>query len=581
MTPGRARHLTREGGFTLIEVLVTALIVVLLGTATASALISTTHTSGDQRVRAEADALASQDQARLRGLSDEQLADLTGLAASHTVTVPAVNGTTFTVASSSAFQDSSGNSSCASTAQDFYKVSTTVSWTEPYAQGTQSVSVDSMLSRPVVGILQNAVTDQTGAGLPGVSVTAAPATGTTGLVGQSGQTDTAGCAVFTDMTAGSYNVTVSKPGYVDQTAASAPSKPASVVATGVPAGTAFVLGQAGGIAATFKSSSSSGAPTLGGEADALSYSGSGTTGNVSAPTTMTNSVAATAFTTPTSSSRGTPPPHRRRQATATTTRCGRGSVRSSSTKTPGPPPTNSRRSTLESSPAPRSRSRCSRLHPSRAPLRASCRCSSRPTSCSPTAPGRALTATRRPWRRRPTARPWVRRPRPRVGWPTRAALRAQRGSHDLRRLPRVREHLPLRHQHLHGQHEHDRGEPRDGNDPDRERQVHCGNLMTGRTLQREDGFTLIELVVAMAIAITVVIALAGIMIVTLRQTRAPSPGSTPRVGAAGVDADRERVALGVCRGRRGSDSGRQYALKAHLPELHRRRGEPDPRLARA
>ena len=246
MTPGRARHLTREGGFTLIEVLVTALIVVLLASATASALISTTHTSGDQRVRAEADALAAQDQARLRGLSDEQLADLTGLAASHTVTVPAVNGTTFTVASSSAFQDSSGNSSCASTAQDFYKVSTTVSWTEPYAQGTQSVSVDSMLSRPVVGILQNAVTDQTGAGLPGVSVTATPATGTTGLVGQSGQTDTAGCAVFTDMTAGSYNVTVSKPGYVDQTAASAPSKPASVVATGTPAGTAFVLGQAGG-----------------------------------------------------------------------------------------------------------------------------------------------------------------------------------------------------------------------------------------------------------------------------------------------------------------------------------------------
>ncbi|HXD67850.1 MAG TPA: carboxypeptidase regulatory-like domain-containing protein [Solirubrobacteraceae bacterium] len=297
MTPSRARPLTSDGGFTLIEVLVTALIVVLLGTATASALISTTHTSGDQRVRAEADALASQDQARLRGLSDNELANLTGLAASHPATV---SGTTFTVASSSAFQDASGNSSCTSTAQDFYKTSTTVSWTEPYAQGTQSVSVDSMLSRPVVGILQTAVTDQTGAALPGVSVTAAPATGTTGLVGQSGQTDTAGCAVFTDMTAGSYNVTVSKPGYVDQTAVSAPSKPASVVATGTPAGTAFVLGQAGGIAATFKSSSSSAAPTLGGEADALSYSGSGTTGNVSAPTTMTNSVAATAFTTPTS-----------------------------------------------------------------------------------------------------------------------------------------------------------------------------------------------------------------------------------------------------------------------------------------
>ena len=292
MTRRRPRHLTSEGGFTLIEVLVTALIVVLLASATATALISTTHTSGDQRVRSEADALASQDQARLRGLSDEQLANLTGLAASHTATV---SGTTFTVASSSAFQDASGASSCASTAQDFYKISTTVSWTEPYAQGTQTVSVDSMLSRPVVGILQTAVTDETGAALPGVSVAAAPATGTTGLVGQSGLTDTAGCAVFADMTAGSYTVTVSKLGYVDQTAVSAPSKPASVVATGTPAGTTFVLGKAGAIAATFKSSQSTAAPTYGGEADALSYAGSGTTGNVSGPTTLGNSqVAATA-----------------------------------------------------------------------------------------------------------------------------------------------------------------------------------------------------------------------------------------------------------------------------------------------
>lgn len=43
--------------------------------------------------------------------------------------------------------------------------------------------------------------------------------------------------------------------------------------------------------------------------------------------------------------------------------------------------------------------------------------------------------------------------------------------------------------------------------------------MTSQPAQREDGFTLIELVVAMAIAITVVIALSGIMIVTLHQTR--------------------------------------------------------------
>jgi prepilin-type N-terminal cleavage/methylation domain-containing protein len=289
--------MTGDGGFTLIEVLVTALIVVLLASATASALISTTHTSGDQRLRAEADALASQEQARLHGLSDEQLASLGGTPSTHNVPD---NGTTFTVTSTSAFQDSQGNSSCTSTAQDFYKVSTTISWPEAYQQTAQSISVDSLITRPVVGDLQTAITDQTGAAVQGVSVAAAPGTGTTGLTGQSGQTDSAGCALFAGMTAGSYTVTVSKTGYVDSTAASAPSKPASVVATGTPAGNTFVLGKAGGIAATFKSSSSTAAPTLGGEADAISYSGSGTTGNVSAPTTMTNSVAATAFTTPTS-----------------------------------------------------------------------------------------------------------------------------------------------------------------------------------------------------------------------------------------------------------------------------------------
>ncbi|HTU96884.1 MAG TPA: carboxypeptidase-like regulatory domain-containing protein [Solirubrobacteraceae bacterium] len=296
VTNARSHLRAGDGGFTLIEVLITALIVVLLAGATATALIATTHTSGDQRLRAEADALATQEQARLHGLSDEQLASLGGTPATRTANV---YGTTFTVTSTSAFQDSQGNSSCTSTAQDFYKVSTTISWPEAYQQTAQSISVDSLISRPVVGDLQTAVTDQTGAPLQAVSVTAAPGSGTTGLVGQSGQTDTAGCALFAGMTAGSYTVTATKTGYVDSTNTATPTKPASVVATGTPAGNTFVLGKAGGIAATFAASTSTAAPTLGGQADALSYSGSGTTGNVSAATVQTSTTAASAFTTPT------------------------------------------------------------------------------------------------------------------------------------------------------------------------------------------------------------------------------------------------------------------------------------------
>jgi type II secretory pathway pseudopilin PulG len=89
LPPARKRS---EAGFTIIEVLVSALMVILIGTATAKALITTAHVSGDQRLRAEADAIATQDQERLRGLSDEQL---NGLSQTRPVTVG--TGQTFSV----------------------------------------------------------------------------------------------------------------------------------------------------------------------------------------------------------------------------------------------------------------------------------------------------------------------------------------------------------------------------------------------------------------------------------------------------------------------------------------------------
>ena len=147
--PGRAPLFGRsDAGATIIEVLVTALITVLIASATAAALITGTHFSGDQRSRSQANALAQQDQERLKGLSDEQLS---GINQTRTVTYP--NGNSFTVTSVASFLDSTGASSCTSTGVAYYKINSTVSWTENYTSRPATVTDESLLSRPVGGDL--------------------------------------------------------------------------------------------------------------------------------------------------------------------------------------------------------------------------------------------------------------------------------------------------------------------------------------------------------------------------------------------------------------------------------------------
>src|SRR5664279_4295588 len=96
------RRTGSQAGFSLIEVLVSALIVILMSVGTATALIVTSHTSGDQRLRSQANSLASQDQERLRGLSDEELSELNAANQTRTATL---NGTSFTVKSATTYLD--------------------------------------------------------------------------------------------------------------------------------------------------------------------------------------------------------------------------------------------------------------------------------------------------------------------------------------------------------------------------------------------------------------------------------------------------------------------------------------------
>ena len=81
---GCALVVASQRGFTLIEVLVSALIMTLIATAVAGALITNTDIIANQNSRSQAETLAEQDQERLKGLSAEQLDNLSQ---SYTVTV--------------------------------------------------------------------------------------------------------------------------------------------------------------------------------------------------------------------------------------------------------------------------------------------------------------------------------------------------------------------------------------------------------------------------------------------------------------------------------------------------------------
>lgn len=265
--PARPVTVRSDGGFTLIEVLVSALIVILIASATARALISTSHASGDQRLRSQADAIASQDQDRLRGLSDNQL---NGLNQTRSQTV---NGAPFSVVSTATYLDTTGTNTCTTSSVAYYKISTTVGWSEAFnpnaSSASTSVNVESILSRPVSGGLLMQVKDQTGAWLPGVSI------GAVGPDTQTGTTDTNGCVLFAGLTPGGYVATMTDQGYVDPNGNGAPTATATVTGTGVqaPSSLPIYMGQAGSVAGTFTTYKAA----LFGEADGISWSGSGTT----------------------------------------------------------------------------------------------------------------------------------------------------------------------------------------------------------------------------------------------------------------------------------------------------------------
>jgi hypothetical protein len=208
----------------IVELCVTALVVALIGVGIFAGLTGASSGSKNARNRSIAAALAQQDQERMRSYKATSLSNYT---ASNNYPIA---GTTFTVASRARWvADSSGATSCTngSTTANYMNITSTVTW--PNMGGLKPVKTSSLVAPAAnsfaanQGSLTVRIRGGAGNGIADLPVTlGAPANLTE-------NTDSGGCAVFGGATAGTYNVSFSKPGFIDPNGDNAITKPASVI----------------------------------------------------------------------------------------------------------------------------------------------------------------------------------------------------------------------------------------------------------------------------------------------------------------------------------------------------------------
>jgi len=193
-----------DGGFTIIEVLVTAVVIAIVMGATYGALTSAGRAGAEQRHHAESYAIAQRDQARLRSL---QISQLDGLDETTTVSE---GGTDYSVQSTGEFvNDITGTASCeeGTNSSDYISITSTVTW--PSIGNRPPTVIKSIVAPPAgslsedTGALAVVVRDGAGNGVAGVPVTGS------GAGSFSGQTGSTGCVLFTDLPEGSYTLTPS------------------------------------------------------------------------------------------------------------------------------------------------------------------------------------------------------------------------------------------------------------------------------------------------------------------------------------------------------------------------------------
>jgi Tfp pilus assembly protein PilX len=207
-SPIGRRSLVSERGDTLIEVIISAMLLGLVVIATLTGLDSTNKATALQRSRSQADALAEQDEERLRSLPINKLGELE----SHPETNPAKAGNTeYTIESKATFITDTATESCSSTSSESNYLQTTSKVTWNSLGKGKPVEETGIISPPPGADLIVQVTES-GTALPKATVAVTeltPKTWTRTL-----ETSSKGCAIFVLPEGGEYAINVNKANYV-------------------------------------------------------------------------------------------------------------------------------------------------------------------------------------------------------------------------------------------------------------------------------------------------------------------------------------------------------------------------------
>jgi Tfp pilus assembly protein PilV len=236
--------LRSEAGDTLIEVVISAALILLVVSAVLFGLNSTNRATAASRARSQADALAQQDEERLRSEPIRKLNEI------ERTELRTVGATTYTIKTHSKYiADATSTSSCSSSVAkaDYLKTTSEVTWP---SMGPQGAVIETGVISPPPDSALIAQVQESGTPLAGATVVAtgpAPSTSKYEL-----ETSADGCAILA-LLPGEYAINVSKAGYVTPNGfANSASDPVATHAVYLPGETTSKKGFTLGLASTLK-----------------------------------------------------------------------------------------------------------------------------------------------------------------------------------------------------------------------------------------------------------------------------------------------------------------------------------------